>query len=79
MLPSSEKKLFLVYSSVLSPSAGSPMTLRVDGGESQAMLPNLTPGVTYQVTVFAVKGLEESEPGSDRVTTGTSHSNIIIS
>uniref|UniRef100_A0A8C2K992 Tenascin C n=1 Tax=Cyprinus carpio TaxID=7962 RepID=A0A8C2K992_CYPCA len=48
---------------------GSPMTLRVDGGESQAMLPNLTPGVTYQVTVIAVKGLEESEPGSDRVTT----------
>uniref|UniRef100_A0A8C1IXE1 Tenascin C n=1 Tax=Cyprinus carpio TaxID=7962 RepID=A0A8C1IXE1_CYPCA len=45
---------------------GSPMTLRVDGGESQAMLPNLTPGVTYQVTVIAVKGLEESEPGSDR-------------
>ncbi|XP_059404296.1 tenascin-like isoform X5 [Carassius carassius] len=48
---------------------GSPMTLRVDGGESQAMLPSLTPGVTYQVTVIAVKGLEESEPGSDRVTT----------
>uniref|UniRef100_A0A8C2K7M4 Tenascin C n=1 Tax=Cyprinus carpio TaxID=7962 RepID=A0A8C2K7M4_CYPCA len=48
---------------------GNPMTLRVDGGESQAMLPNLTPGVTYQVTVIAVKGLEESEPGSDRVTT----------
>lgn len=47
------------------------MTLRVDGEESQAMLPNLTPGVTYQVTVIAVKGLEESEPGSDRVTTGT--------
>uniref|UniRef100_A0A672JVS3 Tenascin C n=1 Tax=Sinocyclocheilus grahami TaxID=75366 RepID=A0A672JVS3_SINGR len=48
---------------------GSPVTLRVDGGESQAMLPSLTPGVTYQVTVIAVKGLEESEPGSDRVTT----------
>ncbi|XP_067295005.1 tenascin [Pseudorasbora parva] len=48
---------------------GSPMTLTADGGESQAMLPNLTPGVTYQVTVIAVKGLEESEPGSDRVTT----------
>ncbi|XP_043096133.1 tenascin isoform X4 [Puntigrus tetrazona] len=48
---------------------GSPMTLRVDGGESQAMLPNLTPGVTYQVTVIAVKGLDESEPGSERVTT----------
>ncbi|XP_051552470.1 tenascin-like [Myxocyprinus asiaticus] len=48
---------------------GSPVTLRVDGGESQAILPNLTPGVTYQVMVIAVKGLEESEPGSDRVTT----------
>nr|AAI63556.1 Tnc protein [Danio rerio] len=48
---------------------GSPLTLRVDGGESQAMLSNLTPGVTYQVTVIAVKGLEESEPGSERVTT----------
>ncbi|XP_077096980.1 tenascin isoform X3 [Siphateles boraxobius] len=48
---------------------GSPLTLRVDGGESQATLPNLTPGVTYQVTVIAMKGLEESEPGSDRVTT----------
>lgn len=68
----------LVYSSVLSPPAGSPMTLRVDGGESQAMLPNLTPGVTYQVTVVAVKGLEESEPGSDRVTTGMSHSNNVF-
>ncbi|XP_051525385.1 tenascin [Myxocyprinus asiaticus] len=48
---------------------GSPMTLQVDGGESRAMLPNLTPGVSYQVTVIAVKGLEESEPGSDRVAT----------
>lgn len=46
------------------------MTLTVDGGESHTVLPNLTPGVTYQVTVTAVKGLEESEPGSDRVTTG---------
>lgn len=54
------------------------MTLRVDGRESQAMLPNLTPGVTYQITVIAVKGLDESEPGSDRVTTGTSHSNIVF-
>uniref|UniRef100_W5KXC7 Tenascin Cb n=1 Tax=Astyanax mexicanus TaxID=7994 RepID=W5KXC7_ASTMX len=48
---------------------GSPMTITVDGGESHTVLPNLTPGVTYQVTVTAVKGLEESEPGSDRVTT----------
>ncbi|XP_041957505.1 tenascin isoform X3 [Alosa sapidissima] len=48
---------------------GSPMTVTVDGAESQTVLPNLTPGVTYQVTVIAVKGLEESEPGSDTVTT----------
>ncbi|XP_066511357.1 tenascin isoform X1 [Hoplias malabaricus] len=48
---------------------GSPMTIIVDGGDSHTVLPNLTPGVTYQVTVTAVKGLEESEPGSDRVTT----------
>uniref|UniRef100_A0A3B4CW36 Tenascin C n=1 Tax=Pygocentrus nattereri TaxID=42514 RepID=A0A3B4CW36_PYGNA len=48
---------------------GNPMTITVDGGESHTVLPNLTPGVTYQVTVTAVKGLEESEPGADRVTT----------
>ncbi|KAL2092310.1 hypothetical protein ACEWY4_012108 [Coilia grayii] len=48
---------------------GSPMTVTVDGAESQTTLPNLTPGTTYQVTVIAVKGLEESEPGSDKVTT----------
>uniref|UniRef100_A0A8C1A0L6 Tenascin Cb n=1 Tax=Cyprinus carpio carpio TaxID=630221 RepID=A0A8C1A0L6_CYPCA len=48
---------------------GNPMTLRVDGGQSQTTLPSLNPGVTYQITVIAVKGLEESEPGSDRVTT----------
>ena len=46
------------------------MTVTVDGAESQTVLPNLTPGVTYQVTVIAVKGLEESEPGSDAVSTG---------
>ncbi|XP_073717259.1 tenascin [Misgurnus anguillicaudatus] len=48
---------------------GSPITLITDGGEFQTVLLNLTPGVTYQVTIIAVKGLEESEPGSDRVTT----------
>ncbi|XP_030647349.1 tenascin isoform X2 [Chanos chanos] len=48
---------------------GSPITLTVDGGESQTVLPNLTPGVTYQVAVIAIKGSEESEPGSDTVTT----------
>ncbi|KAM9858052.1 tenascin isoform 2-T2 [Aulostomus maculatus] len=44
-------------------------TLTVDGSESQTVLPNLTPGVTYQVTVVALKGQRESEPGSDSVTT----------
>ncbi|XP_071757064.1 tenascin [Centroberyx gerrardi] len=48
---------------------GSAKTLTVDGSESQTVLPNLTPGVTYQVTVIAVKGQRESEPGSDSVTT----------
>lgn len=42
----------------------------MDGSESQTVLPNLTPGVTYEVTVVAVKGQRESEPGSDSVTTG---------
>ncbi|XP_062873477.1 tenascin isoform X2 [Trichomycterus rosablanca] len=51
---------------------GSPMTVTVDGEESKAVLTNLTPAVTYQVTVIAVKGAEESEPASDKVTTGLS-------
>ncbi|KAM4616107.1 tenascin isoform 2-T2 [Polymixia lowei] len=48
---------------------GSPKTVTVDGSESQTVLPNLTPGVTYQIIVIAVKGQRESEPGSDSVTT----------
>ncbi|KAI5088426.1 tenascin isoform 2 precursor, partial [Silurus meridionalis] len=48
---------------------GRPMTITVDGGESQTVLPNLTPGVTYEVSVISVKGLVESEPASDAVTT----------
>ncbi|XP_062237133.1 tenascin-like [Platichthys flesus] len=44
-------------------------TLTVDNSESHTVLPNLTPGVTYEVTVVAVKGQRESEPGSDSVTT----------
>ncbi|XP_076586344.1 tenascin isoform X4 [Chaetodon auriga] len=48
---------------------GNAKTLTVDGSESQTVLPNLTPGVTYEITVIAVKGQRESEPGSDSVTT----------
>ncbi|KAJ8395853.1 hypothetical protein AAFF_G00027360 [Aldrovandia affinis] len=48
---------------------GSPMAVTVDGSQAQALLSGLTPGVTYLVTVIAVKGLEESEPGSGSVTT----------
>ncbi|XP_036382680.1 tenascin-like isoform X2 [Megalops cyprinoides] len=48
---------------------GSPMTVNVNGAVSQTVLSNLTPGVTYQVTVIAVKSMEESEPGSASVTT----------
>lgn len=42
----------------------------VDGGVFEALLPNMIPGKTYQVTVSAVKGLEESDPSTDSVTTG---------
>lgn len=42
----------------------------IDGTQSETMLPNLVPGETYQVTVVAVKGLEESDPITDTLTTG---------
>ncbi|XP_040914812.1 tenascin isoform X2 [Toxotes jaculatrix] len=48
---------------------GSPMTATVDGNVFEALLPNMVPGKTYQVTVSAVKGLEESDPSTDSVTT----------
>ncbi|XP_056274974.1 tenascin-like isoform X2 [Pseudoliparis swirei] len=48
---------------------GNAKTLTVDGSQSQTVLPNLTPGVTYEVTVVAVKGQRESEPASDSVST----------
>lgn len=46
----------------------------VDGSVLEALLPNMAPGKTYQVTVSSVKGLEESEPSSDTVTTGQQRS-----
>lgn len=46
------------------------MTLTVDGSVFEALLPNMIPGKTYQVTVSALKGLEESDPSTDTVTTG---------
>lgn len=49
---------------------GNAKTVTVGGSDSQTILANLTPGVTYEVTVVAVKGQRESEPGSDSVTTG---------
>ncbi|XP_072770270.1 tenascin-like [Nerophis lumbriciformis] len=48
---------------------GSPMTVTVDGDVLQALLPNMSPGRVYQVTVSAMKGLEESDPSADSVTT----------
>ncbi|XP_047185462.1 tenascin isoform X2 [Scophthalmus maximus] len=48
---------------------GSPMMVTVDGSVFEAVLPNMVPGKTYQVTVSAVKGLEESDPSTDIVTT----------
>uniref|UniRef100_A0A8C7WFK3 Tenascin C n=1 Tax=Oncorhynchus mykiss TaxID=8022 RepID=A0A8C7WFK3_ONCMY len=52
---------------------GAPQTVTVGGTESQKVLSNLTPGVTYQLTVISVKGQKESEPGSSSVTTGVCH------
>ncbi|XP_077097902.1 tenascin isoform X3 [Siphateles boraxobius] len=48
---------------------GTPMVMTVDGSQSQVSLINLIPGEMYQVSVIAVKGLEESEPVSDTFTT----------
>ncbi|XP_023813848.1 tenascin-like isoform X2 [Oryzias latipes] len=48
---------------------GNGRTLTVDGSEFHSVLPNLTPGVTYEVTIVAVKGERESKPGSESVTT----------
>uniref|UniRef100_A0A8C2D766 Zmp:0000000846 n=1 Tax=Cyprinus carpio TaxID=7962 RepID=A0A8C2D766_CYPCA len=48
---------------------GTPMILTVDGSQSQVPLTNLIPGEAYQVSVVAVKGLEESEPVSETFTT----------
>lgn len=41
----------------------------VDGSVLEALLPNMNPGKTYQVTVNAVKGLDESDSSTDTVTT----------
>lgn len=46
------------------------MAVTVDGNVFEALLPNMIPGKTYRVTVSAVKGLEESDPSTDTVTTG---------
>uniref|UniRef100_A0A3B3DPE7 Tenascin C n=1 Tax=Oryzias melastigma TaxID=30732 RepID=A0A3B3DPE7_ORYME len=48
---------------------GSPLIVTADGSASQSLLVNMIPGKTYIVTVNAVKGLEESEPSRDTVTT----------
>lgn len=50
--------------------SGNAKTVTVDGSNSQTVLPNLIPGVTYAVTVIALKSQRESEPASDSVTTG---------
>lgn len=63
------KKLSVPTISCLS-STGSPVTVTVDGGVFEALLANMIPGKKYQVTVSSVKGLEESDPSMDTVTTG---------
>lgn len=46
------------------------MMVTVEGSVFEALLSNMVPGKTYQVTVSSVKGLEESDPSTDTVTTG---------
>lgn len=46
------------------------MMVTVDGGVFETLLSNMIPGKMYQVTVSSVKGLEESDPSTDTVTTG---------
>ncbi|XP_052454498.1 tenascin [Carassius gibelio] len=53
----------------ISIQGGAPVMLTADGSQSQVSLMNLIPGETYQVSVVAVKGLEESEPVSNTFTT----------
>nr|XP_046231815.1 tenascin-like isoform X2 [Scatophagus argus] len=48
---------------------GSPLMLTVDGSVFEVLLPNMIPGKVYKVTVSSVKGLEESDPSTDTVTT----------
>lgn len=62
--------VLLMQNLVFLSSTGSPITVTVDGNVLEALLPNMIPGKLYQVTVSAVKGLEESDPSTDTVTTG---------
>uniref|UniRef100_A0A1A8HKH0 Tenascin C n=1 Tax=Nothobranchius korthausae TaxID=1143690 RepID=A0A1A8HKH0_9TELE len=48
---------------------GIPLSMTADGSVSEVLLINMLPGKAYQVTVTALKGLEESEPSSGSVTT----------
>lgn len=52
------------------------MMVTVDGSVFEALLSNMIPGKTYQVTVTSVKGLEESDPSQDTVTTGCFSSSL---
>lgn len=57
-------------------STGSPTMVTVDGSVFEALLSNMIPSKTYQVTVTSVKGLEESDPSTDTVTTGCLSSSL---
>ncbi|KAM6902406.1 tenascin-like isoform 8-T8 [Xenentodon cancila] len=48
---------------------GSPLVVTADGSVTETLLASMMPGKTYQVTVSSLKGLEESEPSTDTVTT----------
>ncbi|XP_067416339.1 tenascin-X [Emydura macquarii macquarii] len=48
---------------------GEPQSATVEGGRLQTTLVGLTPGASYEVSVMAVRGFEESEPLVGYVTT----------
>ncbi|XP_061118380.1 tenascin-like isoform X3 [Conger conger] len=68
-IPRTRVDNFRVSCSPAEGSSGVPILLAVDGSETQTGLSGLIPGMTYLVTVVAVRGLEESEPGAGSLTT----------
>lgn len=66
---SSHLTLDPVARSSLRVSAGEPVSVSVDSGDSTLRLSQLSPGSSYEVSVISVLGLDESDPIRDFVVT----------